>query len=70
MTATKTRELRERVPVGILKELRATKKKYGELRKLSIKVGIKYANFHLIVTTGEATPQNIKKISKALNIAA
>lgn len=70
MSATKTRELKERVPAAILKELRSAKKNYGQLVKLATKVGIEYANFHLIVTTGKATPKNIDKISKALKIAA
>lgn len=69
MEATKTRALKERVPAEIMKDLKARSKKYGAIRKLAIAAGIEYANFALIVSTGEATPANIKKVEKALKTA-
>lgn len=66
MSNTKERELREKVPTDVLKQLREKTKPYGGVRKMSKAAKIKYANFHIIVTKGVATPTDIAKIQKAL----
>ena len=62
----KPRVLRKKMPNELLKIVRATCKKYGAIRELSDKTGIEYANLHTMVVNGKATPENIKKIQKAL----
>jgi hypothetical protein len=61
------RELREKLPSHIQKRLSGAKGKYGALKKIWSKMdGINYKAFLAMVSDGEATPTNRKRIEKAL----